>query len=81
MQTGSPRRERAAEAVGALTVRQHQVLDHMIRGYLNKQIAAFLGIDEKTVKMHRAALLRRLGVRSSAEAIRIGVEAGLTDPD
>ena len=60
-----------------LTPRQRQVLEHMIAGYRNKQIAGFLGIDEKTVKMHRASLLARLGVRSSAEAIRIGVEAGL----
>jgi PAS domain S-box-containing protein len=75
-----PARARAAKQVAALTVRQRQVLDHMIRGYRNKQIAGFLGIDEKTVKMHRAGLLTRLGAASSADAIRIGVEAGLTDP-
>jgi hypothetical protein len=72
-------RARAIEQVAALTTRQRQVLDHMIRGYRNKQIAGFLGIDEKTVKMHRAGLLTRLGAASSAEAIRIGVEAGLSD--
>jgi PAS domain S-box-containing protein len=76
----SPQRARAAEQVAALTTRQRQVLDHMIRGYRNKQIAGFLGIDEKTVKMHRAGLLTRLGAASSADAIRIGVEAGLTGP-
>ncbi len=71
------RRQRAEALVGALTPRQLQVLEHMISGYRNKQIAGFLTIDEKTVKMHRASLLARLGVGSSAEAIRIGVEAGL----
>lgn len=72
-----PRRQRAEEMVRALTPRQRQVLQHMIAGYRNKQIAGFLAIDEKTVKMHRASLLTRLGIGSSAEAIRIGVEAGL----
>ena len=46
-------------------------------GLLNKQIAWQLQISEKTVKMHRALLLERLGVGSSAEAIRIAVEAGI----
>jgi hypothetical protein len=71
------RRQQAEQLVRKLTPRQHQVLEHMIAGYRNKQIAGFLAIDEKTVKMHRASLLTRLGVGSSAEAIRIGVEAGV----
>jgi PAS domain S-box-containing protein len=73
----TPRRQRAEEMVRSLTPRQQQVLAHMIAGYRNKQIAGFLAIDEKTVKMHRASLLTRLRVGSSAEAIRIGVEAGV----
>ena len=72
-----PRRQRAHALVSALTQRQRQVLEHMIAGYRNKQIAGFLDINEKTVKMHRAGLLARLGIGSSAEAIRIGVEAGV----
>lgn len=72
-----PGRREARAKVAALTPRQRQVLAHMIAGYRNKQIAGFLAIDEKTVKMHRAALLARLAVASSAQAIRIGVEAEL----
>ena len=60
-----------------LSPRQRQVLEHLVAGLRNKQIGAVLGIDEKTVKMHRAALLERLGCATSADAIRIGVEAGL----
>lgn len=71
------RRRQSEQRVQGLTPRQLQVLAHMIAGYRNKQIAGFLAIDEKTVKMHRASLLTRLGVGSSAEAVRIGVEAGL----
>lgn len=73
----SVRRARAATLVNALPRRQLQVLRAMSGGLLNKQIAHQLGIAEKTVKMHRALLLERLGVRTSAEAIRIAVEAGL----
>jgi FixJ family two-component response regulator len=69
------RASRAALLLERLTERQRQVLSAMIDGLLNKQIAANLGIDEKTVKMHRAGALRRLGSVNSAEAIRIGVEA------
>ncbi|HEU0098785.1 MAG TPA: PAS domain-containing protein [Allosphingosinicella sp.] len=80
--SSGPRRQRAQALVRTLTPRQLQVLEHMIAGYRNKQIAGFLAIDEKTVKMHRAGLLARLEIGSSAEAVRIGVEAGvqLNDP-
>jgi PAS domain S-box-containing protein len=71
------RRERALGLTAKLTPRQGQVLKEMTLGYRNKQIAARLGIDEKTVKMHRAAMLDRLGAPTSADAIRIAVEAGL----
>ena len=71
------RRARAAEKVKALSRRQSEILAGMSRGQLNKQIAWELGIAEKTVKMHRALMLERLGVGTSAEAIRLAVEAGL----
>jgi len=71
------RRERARALTRKLTPRQSQVLREMTLGYRNKQIAARLGIDEKTVKMHRAGMLDRLGAPTSADAIRIAVEAGL----
>jgi hypothetical protein len=71
------RRSRAAELVATLPPRRRQVLQLMAAGLLNKQIAWELKISEKTVKMHRALLLQDLGVATSAEAIRIAVEAGL----
>jgi PAS domain S-box-containing protein len=73
----SVRRERAAALVRTLPPRQREVLGRIAHGLLNKQIAWELKISEKTVKMHRAHLIERLGVGSSAEAIRIAVEAGL----
>jgi len=65
----------ASTLVSGLTTRQKQVLEHMSRGLRNKQIGELLGIEEKTVKMHRASLLKRLGAASSADAIRIAIEA------
>ena len=80
--TGKPapaidRRRRAAEQVSGLTPRQREVLQQMMLGYRNKQIAMRLGISEKTVKMHRASLLSKLEAASSADAVRIAVEAEL----
>lgn len=71
------RRSRASEAVAVLPRRQREVLELMAQGLLNKQIAWQLKISEKTVKMHRALLIERLGAASSAEAVRTAVEAGL----
>jgi len=71
------RQSSAAERVAELPPRQREVLQGMARGLLNKQIAWELKISEKTVKMHRALLIERLNVATSAEAIRIAVEAGL----
>jgi PAS domain S-box-containing protein len=72
----SARRSRASALVDSLPKRQREVLKGMASGLLNKQIAYDLGIAEKTVKMHRVLLLERLGGVTSAEAIRIAVEAG-----
>ena len=71
------RQAEAARRVTGLSPRQRQILGLVARGMLNKQNAYRLGISEKTVKMHRALMLERLGVATSAEAIRIAVEAGL----
>jgi PAS domain S-box-containing protein len=71
------RRARAVSLVKSLPERRRQVLELMSRGLLNKQIAWELKISEKTVKMHRGLLLEQLGVLTSADAIRIAVEAGL----
>ena len=75
--SASMRARKATALVSSLTSRQREVLEFLVRGLRNKQIAGLLGIDEKTVKMHRARLLDRLNAPTSADAIRIGVEAGI----
>ena len=71
----SERRLNATTLVANLTQRQIEVLRAMSKGLLNKQIAWTLKISPKTVENHRASILQRLGVATSAEAIRIAVEA------
>jgi len=61
----------------ALTPRELEVLGLVVRGLLNKQIAAELGINERTVKLHRTNLTRRLGVQSVAELTRLAADAHL----
>lgn len=70
------RREAAVVRIAALSGRQREVLLQLAAGKLNKQIAYELSISERTVKMHRAAVFAALGVRTSADAIRIAIEAG-----
>ncbi|MCW2390340.1 PAS domain S-box-containing protein [Sphingobium sp. B11D3A] len=70
------RKGMATARVSALTERQRRILVLMSAGKLNKQIAFDLGLSERTVKMHRAALFQALGVRTGADAIRLAVEAG-----
>ncbi len=77
MAPSSMRRIRAAEMVKSLSPRQGQVLKFVANGLLNKQIAAELKLSEKTVKMHRAILMDRLGLHTTADLIRLAVEAGL----
>lgn len=67
----------ARASVEGLSRRQREILRCIAAGKLNKQIAFDLGLSERTVKLHRAAVLSALGVRTSAEAIRIAIEAGL----
>jgi len=53
-----------------LTPREREVLDRVIAGRLNKQIAAELGTAEKTVKVHRASMMRKMQVDSLADLVR-----------
>ncbi len=69
------RREHLRSLFAALSEREQQVLAHVVRGRLNKQIAADLEIHERTVKLHRTAITGKLGVRSVAELTTLVREA------
>jgi len=63
-----------------LSERELEVLARVVQGWMNKQIAADLNIIERTVKLHRTNLTRKLGVQSVAELTRLADEAGLFKP-
>lgn len=60
-----------------LTTREREVLEHVVSGKLNKQIAGDLGITEATVKMHRAHVMEKMGVQSVAELARLTERYGV----
>lgn len=62
---------------GGLTPRQRDILGHIARGRSNKQIAFALGIRERTVKFHVAALFERLGTQSRTEALVVALRTGV----
>jgi two-component system response regulator FixJ len=71
----------AAQRVAALSPRERQVLDALVSGHPNKVIAYELDISVRTVEVHRARMMERLGVRQLAEAIRLAVMARLAPSD
>jgi len=73
--------ERVRKNVESLTCREEEVLRQVITGRLNKNIASELGITEKTVKVHRARMFQKMGVRSVAELSRVCVLAGIDPAD
>jgi FixJ family two-component response regulator len=78
------RRERLdvlRDRVDTLTPSERRVFDLMVRGKLNKQIAAELGTAERTVKWHRHNLMQRLQLQSLAEVVAVAERLGLLGTD
>jgi DNA-binding CsgD family transcriptional regulator len=71
------RRGVARALVARLTGRELQVLGLLIDGFTNKEIAISLKISHRTVEIHRAHMLSKLGVNNSLSAVSIGAQAGL----
>jgi two-component system, chemotaxis family, CheB/CheR fusion protein len=69
------RQHAAVEHVAGLTSRQHQIMDLVLAGHPSKNIAADLGISQRTVENHRAAIMKKTGARSLPELARLAVAA------
>ena len=67
----------AVDLINTLSPRERQVLDGLVAGQANKVIAFDLKISVRTVEVHRARMMDRLGVRQFAEAVRLAVLARL----
>ena len=60
-----------------LTPREREVLGHVIKGRMNKQIAHDLGTCEKTIKVHRSRMMLKLGMNNIADLVRMAERVGL----
>ena len=64
------------EKLARLTAREREVLEQAVQGLHAKEIAASLGISPRTVEVHKARIMEKLGVRNIAELVRFAVAAG-----
>jgi RNA polymerase sigma factor (sigma-70 family) len=69
------RREEARRRVGHLTPREREVLDLVVAGRANKEIASALGLSPKTVEVHRARVMEKMEVDSLADLIKVAMQA------
>ncbi len=74
----SAEKNEARRLLDLLTPREFEVMQLVITGMLNKQIAGELGTAEKTVKVHRGRVMQKLGVTSVADLVRISQQAGVS---
>lgn len=70
----------AAQRIATLSPREREVLDALLAGRPNKVIAFDLGISVRTVEVHRARMMERLGTRQLADTIRLAIMAKLAPP-
>jgi FixJ family two-component response regulator len=68
---------RVRNRVAQLTPREYEVLCRVVAGKLNKQIAADLGVGEKTVKVHRGRMMEKMGVHTVADLVRTTEKSGV----
>ena len=83
LQVAETRRETIAEMaemsarLARLTPREREVMEHVVKGRLNKQIAADLGTGEQNIKLHRAHVMRKMGVETLADLVRAAERLGI----
>ena len=83
LQIAESRRQAAAETeawaarLASLTERQREIMEHIVAGHLNKQIAFDLGTGEQNIKQIRAQIMRKMGVDSLAQLVRVAERFGI----
>lgn len=68
-------RQQVAKKIDLLTEREGEVFQRVAKGEMNKVIAFNLGISERTVEVHRSQVMKKLGVRTLAQLVRLKIEA------
>ena len=74
-------RSESESFISPLTPREIEILQYIAQGYLNKQIAAELGISEQTIKNHVTSILRKLNANARTEAVVVAIKQGLIKID
>ena len=67
--------------LAALTPREREVMELVIAGLLNKQIASNLGASERTIKIHRAQVMRKMKADSLPDLVRMAEKLGIPLPE
>ena len=75
------RKSEAQNFISPLTPRETEILQYIAKGFLNKQIAAELGISEQTIKNHVTSILRKLNANARTEAVVVAIKQGLITLD
>ncbi len=78
---GGPAEQAVLDRLARLTRRERQVFEGMVRGQANKAIAHHLGISPRTVEVHRAKVMEKLGCRNLPDIVRLSLQAGLPGRD
>lgn len=73
-------REIAEKSIATLSTRERQVMEHLVAGRPNKIIGYELDISPRTVEIHRAHLMEKMGVKSLSELVRLALAAGIAGP-
>lgn len=69
--------ESVKQRLRRLTPREREVMELVVEGLLNKQIGGLLGASEKTIKVHRARVMRKMEAESVADLVRMAEKAGI----
>ncbi len=77
---GQASEDETKAAIARLTTREYEVLEHLVAGGLNKQIAYKLGISARTVEVHRARVMEKMAARNLAHLVRMALAVGV-EPD
>lgn len=73
--------EKMQALVASLTQREYQIFEHVAEGIANKAIASELDISERTVEVHRSQVMKKLGVKTLAQLVRLHLQvAGQSQP-
>ena len=70
-------RQATADKLSQLSQREYEVFERVADGEMNKVIAADLGISERTVEVHRGQVMKKLGVKTLAQLVRVKIESEL----